>query len=355
MPEPEQRDTRRRVPKNKVVAPAVPGDFVPRPRLLSVLDEARDVLVTMVCAPAGSGKTLLLADWAPRHASIAWVSLDSDDNDDGRFWSALLAALAECPGVPPDSPLRTQVVPARPSRDLGFLAAVVNALDELPEPVWLVLDDVHELTDPDPLYGLETLLRHRPAGLRLVLAARHNPPLPLARLSLADQLTEIRAADLRFATGEARALLESAGVVLLPEQLRNLVEQTEGWAAGLRLAAVSLAEAEDPGRFLAEFAENDRAVADYLIDEVLSQLPEEPREFLYTISVCDEVSAELARAVSGSPDAGTLLDTLERKTSLLVRTGTRERWYRMHALVRSSLLADLTRRTPARARGDRGG
>lgn len=349
MPAPEE--ARRRVPRIKVVVPAVPPGFVSRPRLLSVLDQARDVLATLVCAPAGSGKTLLLADWVRRRGlpATAWVSLDSDDNDDRRFFSGVLGALAACPAVPPDSPIRRLPVPHRPSRDLGFLAAVVAALDEVPGPLCLVLDDVQELTDPEPLYGLETLLRHQPRGLRLVLASRDTPPLPLARLRLADQLVEIRAGALRFSPEEARALLEAAGVHLRPGQLRQLVEQTEGWAAGLRLAAVSLSEAEDPDAFLAEFAENDRAVAEYLIDEVLSRLPDDLREFLCTISVCDQVSAGLARAVSGRTDTARMLDTLEQKTSLLARAGDLGHWYRMHALVRSYLLADLTRATPARA------
>jgi LuxR family transcriptional regulator, maltose regulon positive regulatory protein len=344
-------EKRRRVPRIKVAVPALPRGFVSRPRLLSVLDRAPDVMVTVVCAPAGSGKTLLLADWARRRGGddTAWVSLDGDDNDDRRFWSAVLDALAACPSVPPGSPLRSLPVPEGPSRDLSFLAMVVNALDELPVVVRLVLDDVHELSDQEPLSGLETLLRHQPAKLRLVLSSRHNPPLPLARLRLADQLAEIRVGELQFSLTEARALLEAADVELPPDQLRQLVEQTEGWAAGLRLAATSLAEADDPARFLAEFAENDRAVAEYLIDEVLSRLPDELREFLRTISVCDAVSADLGRAVSGHADAGTMLGMLERKTSLLTRTGDQGRWYRTHALVRSSLLADLTRQAPGRA------
>lgn len=352
MAETTREDGRRRIPRIKITVPAVPPGFVVRPRLLSVLDQAHEVMAVLVCAPAGSGKTLLLADWARGRDGVAWVSLDSDDNDDRRFWSAVLGALEACETVPPGNAVRTLAVPRHPSRDLGFLATVVSAIEEVPGTVWLVLDDLHELTDPEPLHGLETLVRHQPAGLRLVLASRHNPPLPLARLRLADQLVEIRAGDLRFSPDEARALLASGGVELLPEQARQLLEQTEGWAAGLRLAAVSLSEAADPGRFLAEFAENDRSVADYLIDEVLSRLPDELRAFLRTISVSDEVCAELAEALSGRTGAATMLDTLERKTSLLARAGPEgppDRWYRVHALVRSVLLAEMTRTDPHRA------
>ena len=333
------------------MVPGVPPGFVSRPRLLSVLDRVQDASVTLVSAPAGSGKTLLLAEWLRRRraAATAWVALDTDDNDDRRFWSAILQAFAVCPAVPRDNPIRTQTVPSHPSADAGFLGSVVNALEQLPGVVRLVLDDVHELTDPAPLRGIEALLRHQPATLRLVLLSRYDPPLSLARLRLADQLAEIRADDLKFSTPEAKGLLAAAGVVLRPDQLARLVDWTEGWAAGLRLATISLAATDDPGRFLADFAENDRAVADYLIDEVLSRLPDDLREFLSTISVCDEVSAALARALSRRADAGAMLDQLERKTSLVARVGAKGWWYRVHALVRAYLLADLSRQRPARA------
>jgi LuxR family maltose regulon positive regulatory protein len=331
--------------------PELPPHLVSRPRLLAALDRARDTKTTLVCAPAGSGKTLLLAEWASRSGAVdtAWVSLDADDNEDRRFWSAFLDALAACPSVPSESPLRTLAVPARPSSNLGFLAEVVNALDDLPSTVRLVLDDVHELTDPEPLHGLEALLRHQPSGLRLVLSGRHDPPLPLARLRLADRLAELRAEELKFSLEEAKALLEAAQVDLRSDQLRQLAEQTEGWAAGLRLAAVSLRETDDPDRFLADFAENDRAMSEYLMDEVLSRLPAEMREFLRSISICDLVSAGLAGALSERTDAGAMLDSLDQTTSLAVRVGVKRHWYRVHALVRAHLLADLRRQSPARA------
>jgi LuxR family maltose regulon positive regulatory protein len=331
------------------MVPELPVHLVSRPRLLAAIDRAKDTMTTLVCAPAGSGKTLLLAEWVRRRgaADTAWASLDEDDNEDRRFWSTLLNALALCPSVPRVTPLRALAVPPSPSANLGFLADVFNALDDLPGTVRLVLDDVHELIDPEPLHGLEMLLRHQPAKLRLVLSSRHDPPLRLARLRPADQLAELRADELKFSLKEAEALLEAAEIELRSDQLRQLLEQTEGWAAGLRLAAASLRETDDPGQFLADFAGNDRSVADYLIDEVLSRLPDEMREFLRTISVCDQVSAGLAGALSGRTDAGAMLDALSRKT-LLARAAD-QHWYRMHALVRSHLLADVSRQTTGRA------
>lgn len=347
MPE-EPRDERHRVPGTKLAVPEAPSRLVSRPRLLAMLDTARDTQVTLVSAPAGAGKTLLLAEWVRERGrgDTAWVSLDSDDNDDRRFWSALLDALS---ATVRDSPLSRLAVPANPSADPAFLADVVNSLDDLPEPVVLVLDDVQELTNPQPLQGLEALLQHQPAGLRLVLSTRHDPRLPLARLRLAEELTEIRAEDLRFSAAEVRALLATADIELDHEQLHRLLDQTEGWAAGLRLATLSLAESADPDRFLAEFAANDRAVGEYLIDEVLSRLPEDMAEFLRTISVADKVSAELAAHLSGRPEAGAVLDAIAERTSLVFRVDAVPRAYHVHSLLRSHLLADLARQDPQRA------
>lgn len=350
MPEPATGDRRRRVPRTKLAVPALPPQLVSRPRLLALLDGAVRAMVTLVSASAGTGKTLLLAEWVRGRGmhDTAWVSLDSDDNEDDRFWSALLEAMTGCETVPPGSPLHALTLPPDPSSDPRFLAELVNALDELADPVLLVLDDVHELTDPRPLHGLETLLRHHPAGLRLMLAARHDPLLPLGRLRLTDQLTEVRAADLRFSTDEASALLQAAGIDLDNGQLGDLVTQTEGWAAGLRLAALSLAEGEHQ-RVLDDLAANDRVVGGYLVDEVLSRLPPDLGEFLTAISVCEQVSAPLAARLSGRADAGARLDALTRLTSLVTTVDAARSWYHVHALLRSHLLADLTRQTPERA------
>lgn len=342
---------RQRVPGTKLTVPASPSRLVSRPRLLTMLDRARDTTATLLSAPAGAGKTLLLAEWVRERGrgDTAWVSLDPDDNDDNRFWSVLLDALSSSGSVPDDSPLRRLAVPANPSLDYGFRADVVNALDNLAEPVVLILDDVHELTHSQPLHGLEALLQHQPAGLRLVLSARQDPHVQLVRLRLADELTEIRAEDLKFTAAEIQALLEIEGIELDRGQLHQLLAQTEGWAAALRLATLSMSNTTDPDRFLAEFAANDRAVAAYLIDEVLSRLPEAMSEFLRTISVCGQTPVALAAELSGRADAGALLDTIAERTSLVSRVDVAPHSYHVHALLRSHLLADLVRRDPERA------
>jgi LuxR family maltose regulon positive regulatory protein len=322
---------------------------VSRPRLLAALDAAAPGQVTAVCAPAGHGKTLLLADWASRRpGEVAWVSLDADDDDDHRFWSAVLTALAGCAAVPADSPLRTVAVPLRPSRDPAFLATVVDALDPVASRVCLVLDDVHELGGAESRHGLAVLVRDRPPDLRLVLAGRIDPPLPMARMRVAGEIHEIRGDALRFSEAEAGELLVSADVPVRPEQLRLLVDQTAGWAAGLRLAALSLRDSDDPDRFLTDFVGNSRAISDYLVGEILARLPPESVDLLCLLSICDQVPAQLAAAVSGRPDAAGVLDALERDTSLVLSSGEGRVSYRVHPLLRSHLFADLRRRQPER-------
>ncbi|HEU5472648.1 MAG TPA: LuxR C-terminal-related transcriptional regulator [Actinophytocola sp.] len=335
-----------RIPHAKLAVPAVPPGFVPRPAVRELIVRATEGPLTVVNAPAGYGKTAVLADAAG--PDTAWVSVDADDNDPVRFWSAVLLALAGCEAVPPDSPLRTLVPPATPDAP-GFLAELVDVLDTLPVPVRLVLDNAQDLVNDGLMHGLATLIRHHPSGLRLVLSTRLNPALPLARVRLQGGLTDIRADDLRFSAADAGRLLQAAGVELDEQRTQALVTHTDGWPAALRWAALSLREADDPDRFLAGFAGDDRSVADYLIDEVLGRLPEDKAELLRLVSICDEVPAALAAELAGRDDAAALLDELERETSLMARVGGSEPAYRMQILLRSYLRADLYRRQPEHA------
>ncbi|TNC29139.1 LuxR C-terminal-related transcriptional regulator [Amycolatopsis alkalitolerans] len=332
-----------------MAVPHVPEGFVRRESLLDRLKEAAEAPVAMVCAPAGYGKTLLLADWftASDTANMAWLSLDSTDNTPDQFWTATLHALGEHGILPEHSPLRTLV--PRSGDIVGFLAEFTDGLDELPGPFWLVLDDFHEIVDTETLRGIATLLRQQPEPVRLVLSSRLDPPLPLARLRLQERLRSLRASDLRFSEPDAAALLETCGIRLTSQQLHRLVEQTDGWAAGLRLAARPLRQAADRNAFLDEFTSDDRAVADYLVGEVLAGLPEETKDLLATVSVCDEVAPSLATELSSREDAGVILDQLERECSLVMAIGRERRWYRVHPLLRSYLRGELDRRLPDRA------
>jgi LuxR family transcriptional regulator, maltose regulon positive regulatory protein len=335
------------VPRVKTAVPRVSPAYLRRPRLLKSLDAAGPGQTILVCAPAGYGKTLLLADWAGLGPErTAWVSVDDDDNDDRRFWSAVLTALAFCLALPDGNDLRGLAVPSRPSHDHEFLATVFEAIDSVPSAIRLILDDVHELTAPDPLHGLSALVRDHPPGLQLILTGRTDPPLPLGRMRLHGQLCEIRAEQLRFTLAEAQTMLAAAEVVARPDQVHLLVAQTEGWPAGLRLAALSLRGSADPDRFLSDFVGNSRAISDYLVSEILDRLSAADRELLGAVSVCDQLSAPLAAALSGRPDAGAVLDTLERETSLVMSTGDGRIWYRVHPLLLAHLRADLNRRRP---------
>jgi LuxR family maltose regulon positive regulatory protein len=334
------------VPRVKIAVPAVSPRYLPRSRLTALLDSAAPGQLTLLSAPAGYGKTQLLADSAARRRDrTAWVSLDSDDRDDHRFWSAVLAALSSCPALPCRNPLRGLTVPARPSADPVFLAEVVGALHGVPGPIELILDDVHELTAPGPLRGLAALVRDRPPQLRLVLSGRVDPPLHLGRMRLAGQLCEIRARELRFSVSEATEML-AGRLTTPPEQIRLLVEHTDGWAAGLLLAEISLRDAENPDQFLAELVDNSRALSDYLVEEILTRIPPATRELLRAVSVCEQLTAGLASALSGQPDAGERLGALEHDTSLVVSYGADRGSYRVHPLLRAHMAGDLRRERP---------
>src|SRR4051794_11514081 len=225
--------------------------------------------VTQITAPPGSGKTQLLRSWigeAGLAERAGWLSVQHEERDAQRFWISLIEALcATAPGS-------TRVRSLTPAPDLDGWAIVERLLEDLgslEDRVWLVIDDLHELRSTEALGQLELLLMRSPAQLRFVLATRHDQRLGLHRLRLECGLTELRAADLRFTLAEARALLDGAGVTLSAAALAQLVERTEGWAAGLRLAALSLSERPDPDRFAAEFSGSERTVAEYLLAEVL--------------------------------------------------------------------------------------
>ena len=272
----------------------------------------------------------------------AWVGLDRDDNDPRRLWASIVAAVAACPSVPSSSPLHAPVRWA-PGGQPEFVAEFIEALAALPRPVRLILDDVHELVDPETLHGIGLLTRNRPAGVTLVLSSRFDPPLSLPRLRVAGRLWELRAAQMGFSRSDAAALLEKSGLGLTPAQVEVLHRRTGGWAAGLRLAALGLKEAADRDEFLADFSGDERSVADYIVGEILTGLPDDVRQFLRSISISDPIPTGLAVELSGRDDAGHLLDELEHRTSLVSATGRHRDAYRIQELLRTHLLADLQR------------
>jgi LuxR family maltose regulon positive regulatory protein len=332
------------VPQAKIMVPRLPSEFVARADLCAGLDAGMAADVALICAPAGYGKTLLLADWAQTSTAtdLAWVNLDGDDNDPKRLWSAILAAVTSCPSVSAPGRLHTDTA-SGPAAHPDFFAEFAAALQELTQPIRLILDDVQELVDPQTLDGLRTFIRVKPATVQLVLASRLDPPLSLPRLRLAGRLHELRAAQLAFTPQQAAILLENAGLRLTPHQVEVLHRRTGGWAAGLRLAARGLADSADHETFLTRFSGDDRSVADYLVGEILDGLPANTQDFLRVISICDPVPVALAAELSARDEAGSVLDRLEQQTSLVIATGPRRDAYRIQELLRTHLVADLQR------------
>jgi LuxR family transcriptional regulator, maltose regulon positive regulatory protein len=320
-----------------------PG-FVPRPRLAGALDEGLARRLILVCAPAGSGKTALLADWAPSgNRPVAWLSLDAADNDPVRLWRHVVAGLDRArPGIAERvGPLLGP--PAPPSFE-GLVTALINELaaQRGDGEVLLVLDDYH-LIDAQPVHvSLGFLLEHLPPGLHLVLASRSDPPLPLARLRAGGQLAELRADDLRFTAEEAAALLrETAGDVLPAAAVVALAARTEGWAAGLQLAALSLQGQADPTGFVAAFSGSHRYILDYLTDEVLDGQTDQVREFLLETSVLERLSGGLCDAVTGRTGGQVMLERVERANLFLVPLDEVRGWWRYHHLFADLLRARL--------------
>ena len=295
----------------KLYLPHPQPGFVPRPRLVDVLDDSLAGGLVLVCAPAGFGKTALLGDWARRGGrAVAWLSLDAGDSDPARFWRQVVAALDRArPGIAERvAPL---LGPPAPPTFEGLVTALINELAAAPaeSELLLVLDDYH-LIDSAPVHGsLMFLLEHLPRGLHLVLASRADPPLALARLRARGQLAELRAAELRFTTGEAAALLrEAAGAELPEDALAALAARTEGWAAGLQLAGLSLRGQTDVAGFVATFSGSHRYVLDYLTEEVLEHQTEQVRGFLLETSLLERLSGELCDAVTGRSDGQAMLE-----------------------------------------------
>jgi LuxR family transcriptional regulator, maltose regulon positive regulatory protein len=325
---------------------------VPRRRLYALLDEGTRGPVTLVAASAGYGKTLLLTSWALAGrppGPVAWMTAGPDDHQPASFWAHVLAALDDAGVLPAGGPPGDPGPPAVSGGPL--LRWLAGRLAELPRPVVLVLDDLHEAGGGAVAAELRLLLRYAPPQLRLVVATRSDPQLPLHRLRVAGQLGELREADLAFTLSEARALLGDHGVTLPAGDLGALLRRTEGWAAGLRLAALTLRDHPLPGRFVDELAGDDRAIAGYLLEEVLAVQSPELRAFLLRTSVPDRLCGELADALTGRSDGAEVLARLEREHVFTSATGPRRSWYRYHSLFAELLRAELRHEHPEELAG----
>lgn len=330
----------------KLFVPPPRAHGVSRPRLIRRLNDglAAGHKLTLISAPAGFGKTTMLSEWVAerRRAApdlrVAWVSLDGSDNDPVRFLSYLVAAFHSATGA-------AASVPSNLARSAeSTLTSLVNDTATNPGWVLLVLDDFHLIEDASVRDAVTFLLGNAPPNLHLAIASRSDPLLPVARLRARNELTELRAADLRFTPDEAAEFLARAtGLVLSPEDVIALETRTEGWIAGLQLAALSLREQPDPSAFVSAFTGSNRFVIDYLIEEVLEQTPLHVREFLYGSAILDRLSGPICDAVTGDADGTEMLARLERANLFVVPLDDQRRWYRYHHLfadvLRSRLLA----------------
>jgi LuxR family transcriptional regulator, maltose regulon positive regulatory protein len=325
-------------------APAVRDGVVPRPGLLRRLTQAQRVV--QVSAPAGSGKTILLRSWIAESGlaeQAAWVSVPGESGSQ-RFWISVVGAMRDTTA----GSARVRALTAAPDLD-GWMVVerLLEDLASLEDRVWLVIDDLHELCSPEALRQLELLIMRAPPALRFVLITRHDLRLGLHRLRLAGELTEIRTADLRFGRTEARTLLDAAGVPLSDAALALLYDRTEGWAAGLRLAALSLAGHPDPERFAAEFGGSERTVAEYLLAEVLDRQSEPVRRLLLRTSVLERVNGELADLLTGGSGGELALQQLEQAGAFVVSLDARRSWFRYHQLFADLLQLELRGSAPA--------
>jgi LuxR family maltose regulon positive regulatory protein len=320
--------------------------LIDRGDLVAALDRASARKVTVISAPAGSGKTSLLRAWAGRPAQprrLAVLQVQRDQQDAQQFWLALLDAVRHATGA------NSGAAPPAGTPDFNAPAMADRVLSELADArggVTLVIDDLHELTSPEALAQLTRLLTNLPAHAHAILTTRHDLRLGLHQLRLAGELTEIRAADLRFSGYETRELLDASGITLSEAGAALLHQRTEGWAAGLRLAAISLAGHPDPERFVAEFSGSDRTVAEYLLAEMLDRQSPDVQDLLLRTSLLDRVNGELADLLTGRPGSDGILLDLADANAFVESLDPERAWFRYHHLFADFLRLELRRQLP---------
>ena len=336
--------------ETKLYVPQAHPNLVPRLRLSERLREGLGRKLTLISAPAGFGKTTLLSEWRMIHLDsewrVGWISLDEGDNDPARFFSYFIAAFrALGPGIGEASLASLQSSPPPPLESV--LTLLINEITSIPQEFALVLDDYHVITDRSIHDGVAFLLEHLPPQMHLVVASRTDPPLLLARLRAQGQLTELRAADLRFTPEETVAFLEDAmRLTLSAGDIAALEERTEGWIAGMQLAALSMQREQDIPNFIKEFTGSHRYVLDYLTEEVMHKQPEDIQSFLLRTGILDLLSGPVCDALTGGSDGQQKLESLEQANLFVVPLDNQRRWYRYHHLFSKFLREYLQRTQP---------
>jgi len=330
----------------KLFIPSTPYGVIHRSPLIERLTAGLMTgnLLTLVSAPAGYGKTTLLAEWiAAYQGQIAWLSLDGRDNNPLRFWTYFVTALKSV--SKPLGQVALQMLESAQETDFQiFLTELVNDIATLNHPVILVLDDYHVISHQSIHEGLTFLLEHLPPSLHLVIATRTDPPLPLSRLRVRRQLTEVRIADLRFTTDEASAFLNDLmNLNLNAIDIQALETRTEGWIAGLQLAALSMQGRADAHAFVRDFTGNQHFVLEYLVEEVLQRQPESLQHFLLETSILQRMSASLCNAVTESTNSADTLMDLRRRNLFVIPLDGEHYWFRYHHLFAEFLKSHLKR------------
>lgn len=320
-----------------------------RPRLSERLRRGAESRLTLLSAPAGFGKTTLLADWLGEtpgeSGSVAWVSLEPADREPASFWTYVVTALQTA--VPNVGPAALELIASAPLRTDLVLTTVLNALATVPHGVWLVLDDYHLADSRDVGDGMVFLLDHLPPQVHVVISTRADPDLPLSRWRVRGELVEIRAAELRFTSAEAGSYFKGvAGLDLSAAEVTALEQRTEGWIAALQLAGLSLQGRDDVAGFIARFAGDDRYIVDYLVEEVLRHQPEQVRGFLLHSAILERLTGSLCDAVTDRDDGNQTLLALERANLFIVPLDDRREWYRYHHLFAAVLRAHLLNEEP---------
>jgi LuxR family maltose regulon positive regulatory protein len=336
--------------QTKLYIPPIRPNLVRRSRLINHLNQGlqQGKRLTLISAPAGFGKTTLVSEWvAGCERSAAWLSLDEGDNDPARFLTYFIAALNQAEGIGTSIGEGALVMlqSPQPLPTFAVLTSLINEIVVISDSILLVLDDYH-LIDSSPVDdALNFLIDHLPPHMHLVITTRDDPHIPLARLRAQGQLTEMRATGLRFTSTEAAEFLNQVmGLDLSEEDIAALETRTEGWIAGLQLAAISMQGREDATSLIESFTGSHRFVLDYLIEEVLEQQPESVQTVLLQTSILDRVTGSLCDALTGQKDGQATLETLERTNLFIVRLDEERRWYRYHHLF-SDLLRQRLRQT----------
>lgn len=330
----------------KLYIPPPPTRVLPRPHLLERLNVGLHRKLTLIAAPAGCGKTTLISAWAAglqaAGRKVVWLSVDQEDSDPVRFLTYLVAALRTvAPNVGEGILGALQSSGAQPTPIEPILTSLLNDIVTLPDNLVLVLDDYHVIDSKAVDDALTFLIEHLPPQVHVAITSREDPPFPLARLRVRDQLTELRASDLRFTLPEAAGFLQAMNLNLSEDDIAALEARTEGWIAGLQLAALSLQSHQDSSGFIRAFAGDNRYIVDYLVEEVLQRQPESVRSFLLQTSILDRLNGPLCDAVTGQQGGSTRLTALERGNFFVVPLDDNRHWYRYHHLFAEVLYAHL--------------